>query len=267
MDGAQAVALVRAGGFIAAIESIHSERPEGTVVEQEPPAGTPIGREAVVTLRLSAAPLVGQETAIDDASVAGRAPQLPGPDDTQEWFQTLARGAGDSPPSGASGARRRKRRRCRPSSHELVFDRLPPRSASAPHARRPWFQPSLSRLPLRRASALLAALVLPALVCIGASVSSDRRVQPDQRALRRVVRAQPTASKSGGDSGVRAHRAARSARRPGSVHSLEPRAPRRAHPSNVSQTPAIRRAGSPQAPTSQTAPTTPSGGGQFAYLG
>src|SRR5437899_12263656 len=56
MDGAGAVALVRARGFIAAIESVPSELPGGTVIEQEPPAGVGLGREAVLTLRLAITP-------------------------------------------------------------------------------------------------------------------------------------------------------------------------------------------------------------------
>jgi hypothetical protein len=42
IHGAEAVAIVRAGGFIAAIESVASELAEGTVVEQEPAIGAAI---------------------------------------------------------------------------------------------------------------------------------------------------------------------------------------------------------------------------------
>ena len=53
IGGAEAVAIVRAGGFIAAIESVASELSEGTVIEQEPSAGDRLGREGVITLRLA----------------------------------------------------------------------------------------------------------------------------------------------------------------------------------------------------------------------
>jgi hypothetical protein len=42
LGGAEAVAIVRAGGLIAAIESVASELAEGTVVEQEPAIGAAI---------------------------------------------------------------------------------------------------------------------------------------------------------------------------------------------------------------------------------
>jgi len=65
IGGAEAVAIVRAGGFIAAIESVASELAEGMVIEQEPPAGERLEREGVITLRLAASdfrpPRVGRE--------------------------------------------------------------------------------------------------------------------------------------------------------------------------------------------------------------
>src|SRR5271156_2580365 len=57
IGGAEAVAIVRGGGFIAAIESVASELPEGLVIEQEPPAGERLEREGVITLRLATPPL------------------------------------------------------------------------------------------------------------------------------------------------------------------------------------------------------------------
>src|SRR5271165_1794400 len=57
MHGAEAVAIVRAGGFIAAIESVASKLAEGTVIEQQPPAGEQLKREGVITLRLATPPL------------------------------------------------------------------------------------------------------------------------------------------------------------------------------------------------------------------
>jgi hypothetical protein len=52
IGGAEAVAIVRGGGFIVAIESVASELAEGMVIEQEPLAGERLEREAVITLRL-----------------------------------------------------------------------------------------------------------------------------------------------------------------------------------------------------------------------
>src|SRR5271155_4596487 len=57
IGGAEAVAIVRAGGFIAAIESAASELAAGMVVEQEPRAGERLEREGVITLRIAALPL------------------------------------------------------------------------------------------------------------------------------------------------------------------------------------------------------------------
>src|SRR5271167_5002924 len=66
IGGAEAVAIVRSGGFIAAIESIPSQLAEGTVIEQDPAAGERLHREAVITLRLATPPLDPVQLATED---------------------------------------------------------------------------------------------------------------------------------------------------------------------------------------------------------
>jgi len=68
IPGAEAVSIVRAAGFIAAIESVASKLAEGTVIDQQPPAGERLEREGVVTLRLATPPL--DEVALASASEA-----------------------------------------------------------------------------------------------------------------------------------------------------------------------------------------------------
>src|SRR5271165_1496838 len=92
IGGAEAVAIVRAGGFIAAIESVTSELAEGTVIEQNPPAGEQLQREGVITLRLAAPPLDPVQLAneYETRLASEQAERSAAPDDTEEWFQALA---------------------------------------------------------------------------------------------------------------------------------------------------------------------------------
>jgi hypothetical protein len=292
MDGREAVAIVRAGGFVAAIEPMHSALPQGMVIEQDPPAGTLMGREAVVTLRLAMAPLevARSATAIDDEASSGQAPRIPDPDDAEEWFKALSFSALDARRGGASGRHRRKHRRSRPSPHELVFDRAPQPSAAGAQPTRSsppvgrtdgrlsvWplitsailaFHPWLTGTPLRRASALAVALALLLLLGIRASASSERRAQPpDHPALGGMIHAQPTVSESLGHIGFLPRRTSRSRHEPGSGHPTPRRAHRRAGVPNVDEAHATRRSGSPQAAAGRSAASAPSTGGQFAYLG
>src|SRR3954470_19972466 len=56
INGADAVVQLRGCGLIAAIESVAvgDDLPTGWVLGQDPPAGTPLDREAVVALQLVA---------------------------------------------------------------------------------------------------------------------------------------------------------------------------------------------------------------------
>lgn len=208
MQGAEAVRVVRAGGFIAGIEPVRSGLArEGAVIEQDPPAGTPLEREAVVTLRL-ATPCEASESA--EQSDREPAPELgegaESQGDTEEWFAALAgTGRGDRG-EGVSGRRRRKHRYPRPAVSELVFDTPP---APCPvQARLVGAIPPLERkdpdsavrlrlrvtvgvaaawlasLPWRRASAVAAGLLLCAVIGMRAFGPSDRRSQAvNRRAL------------------------------------------------------------------------------------
>lgn len=120
IGGAEAVAIVRAGWFIAAIESVASELAEGTVIEQEPPAGERLQREGVITLRLATPPLDSVLLATEnEAELASeQAPRTAGPDDTEEWFRALAPSRPDTRAGAATGKRHRKHRRATPPARE-----------------------------------------------------------------------------------------------------------------------------------------------------
>jgi len=130
MGGAEAVAIVRAGGFIAAIESVASELADGIVVEQQPPAGERLEREGVITLRLAAPPLGPVPLASDNEAglSSEQAARTAGPDDTEEWFQALAPSRPDAPASATCGKRHRKQRRVTAPVRERFLDRPPPPS-------------------------------------------------------------------------------------------------------------------------------------------
>lgn len=118
LDGPAAVAIVRACGFIAAIEPVESTLRHGTVVEQDPPAGeAELGREATVTLRVAVQPSERREEPTQaepqiDAETWGLS------DDTEEWFSALAIQVGH----GTHAARRRRMRGAAVSHEQCVSD-------------------------------------------------------------------------------------------------------------------------------------------------
>src|SRR5271165_5830649 len=199
IHGAEAVAIVRAGGFIAAIESVASELAEGTVVEQEPPAGERLERESVITLRLATPPPDAVRLATENKG--GLAPEqvmrAAGPDDTEDWFQALAPSRPDTRAGGTSGKRHRKHRRPTPPARAPFFDpppapsvgpSEPPRTVTllqrAREGASAWpslassvcaLAPSLAGLQWRRASVLLAGVLLVALLGTRLFASGDRR--------------------------------------------------------------------------------------------
>jgi hypothetical protein len=296
MHGAEAVATVRAGGFIAAIEPTPSELPEGTVIEQEPPAGARLEREAVITLRLAIAlfDVTQAATETDEAPASGQTARTVDPDDTEEWFAALALGGRDARRGGASGRRRRKHRRPRPSARELLFD-LPPAPSVGPRAPagavpplertrgrvnvRPLvaaaicaFPPSLAGLPWRRASAIVAGLLLFVLLGMRLFASSDRRAQStDHRALARTTHAQVAAQRRAGRNLPVPRRAFHSARKPGARHSRPRGARHRARARKANAAPlatvADQHAHQSQAGDAPATTTARSANGQFAYLG
>ncbi len=296
MDGGEAVAIVRASGFVAAIEPVPSELPEGTVIEQEPAVGMRLGREAVVTLRLAVAPLdvTRAATAIEGDAASERVPRTADPDDTEEWFAALSPSVRDARRGGPSARRRRKHRPSRPSAHELVFDPAPAPSVrprqpadTITHLERTrsraklWllttsaifaFPPSLTGMPWRRASALVVGLLVLELLGMRLFASSDRRVQStDHRALGRSLHAQITARESVSRTQPLPRRALGSRHEQDAGRARSGRAHRRARARNADTATvaaiAARPAHSPQAAAGPSATAARSISGQFAYLG
>jgi PASTA domain-containing protein len=211
MDGAGAVALVRARGFIAAIESVPSELPEGMVIEQEPPAGVGLKREAVITLRLATTPCEVCDVGTDGEREATcqEAPHATGRDDTDAWFQVLALGRVDRLRAEPSGRRRRKHRHSRPAT-AFVFDPAPaPRVRRAPPDISPLADPAHGRagvwaplastlyalpltfagLPWRRGTAVAFGLLLCVMLGMRVFASGERRMQSAvRRPLARIIR-------------------------------------------------------------------------------
>jgi PASTA domain len=288
--GAEAVATVRAAGFIAAIESVASELAPGIVIEQEPLAGERLEREGVITLRLATPPLDPLQLAAEsEAELASeQAARTAGPDDTEEWFQALAPSRRDTPAGATSGKRHRKHRRLTPPARERFFDPPPapsvrPREPSrtvtllqrARQRASAWpalassvcaLAPSLAGLQLRRASALLAGALLLALLGTRLFASSERRAQSTHpRALAPTADAYvPTRRPPSGVPRRRTRRspvprAGRSRTRNGA------RAPKR------NEAPVALVAARPGHQSEASAPlataAAPSVSGQFAYLG
>ena len=98
--GADAIGLVRSKGLIAAIETVEldGDSRQGLVVDQDPPAGTPMIREGVLTLQVAQTPPEPQDIDDDDLAARDGLPASGTPasdgsdgseDDTEEWFATL----------------------------------------------------------------------------------------------------------------------------------------------------------------------------------
>jgi hypothetical protein len=209
MDGAEAVALVRARGFIAAIESVPSELPEGTVIEQEPLAGVGLKREAVITLRLATTPCQVSDVGTDGGREATcqKPPHATGPDDTEEWFQVLALGGIDRFRSEPSCRRRCKhshsrlapafvydpapppRVRCAPPDTSLLADPTHGRAVQARIASSIYALPvTLAGLPWRRGSAVGFGLLLCVMLGMRVFASGERRMQSAvRRPLARIT--------------------------------------------------------------------------------
>jgi hypothetical protein len=180
--GAEAIELVRARGLIAAIETVEivGGAEPGLVIEQDPPAGSRMVREGVLTLQVAQAPAEAQD-ADDDAAAPSRASGIAASDgaedDTEEWFATL--GPTLSGPalgtSAPSPRRRRKHRRAPIPVDRMVFetppDPLPEGHLALQPAGHARFAPAVAALLVR----LPALSVSPAwrrraLVVVGAIV-------------------------------------------------------------------------------------------------
>jgi hypothetical protein len=290
IGGAEAVALVRAGGFIAAIESVASEFAEGMVIEQEPPAGARLEREGVITLRLATPPLdpVLLATESEAGLASEQAARTAGPDDTEEWFQALAPRGPDARADATTGKRHRKHRRPTPPARERFFDpppapsvrpREPSRTVTLLQRTRQragaWpalvssvcaLSPLLAGLQWRRASALLAGVLVLALLGARLFASTDRRAQTTHpRALARTT-----------DAYAEARRPASAFPRRRIRPSPEPRVRRsltrngaRARKRNAAPVAlvAARPAHQSEASAAPATAAAPSASAQFAYLG
>lgn len=200
LHGLEAVQRVRAGGFIAAVESIPSDSAaEGTVIEQDPPAGTQLGREGVVTLRLATMPPQVLVSTFDGEAIAADRAGAVEHDDTERWFAALA-GQVDAAPSrrGSPERRRRKRRPVRQADDEPRW--MVPRAVlvaspgtTATHAKgraRPsvslHFTAIVSRpfseLSWGRRGAAVAGVVLCAFVVVRVAAPTDSRRPPASHA-------------------------------------------------------------------------------------
>jgi hypothetical protein len=140
INGAEAVTRLRGCGLIAAIESVavSDDLPTGWVLAQDPPAGTPLDREAVVALQLVAT----REPSVSSESREQFVELEAGDDDTEQWFLALADEPEASPPPAAH---RRRKRKSGQAIHAAVRDDSPPpepwingrESAPATRARSP----------------------------------------------------------------------------------------------------------------------------------
>jgi hypothetical protein len=214
LAGADAIALLRAGGFIAAIEPVPSELREGTVIEQYPQAGIRLNRDAVVALRLAVPPSAASQV-VGDADPEPSGAQVeptPDGDDTELWFAALAR-PDHARRSESARPRRRKHRVSSPCAYELAFDPVPapiPRVKQAnaaltsptPIGRdaglRSLLASALCVLPAnlavttwRRGTVLFATLLLFALLTTRFLAAGDRRQRSSHdRGLARTARVQ-----------------------------------------------------------------------------
>jgi hypothetical protein len=297
LHGLEAVQRVRAGGFIAAVESIPSDTAaEGTVIEQDPPAGTQLGREAVVTLRLATMPPQVLVSTFDgDAVPADRAPGAVEYDDTERWFAALSGQVGAAPSRrGSPDRRRRKRRPARQADDELRWT-VPASPVTTPTRAKGRARPSVSlhftaivsrpftELSWSRRGAAVAGIVFCAFVVVrvAAPTNSDRP-RPTHAAVGWVTTDRPVAVRGARTSPAGIH--VRIARTQTAATVRSQRKPRRRRPAvtHPELTRAAPRIGSepaaPPAATEQSA-TTPevaaqsapaqqrSPNGQFAYLG
>ena len=200
LDGPAAVAIVRARGFIAAIEPVESTLPHGTVVEQDPPAGeAELGREATVTLRVAVQPSERREESTEaEPQINAETWGLAMSDDTEEWFSALAIQVGH----GMHAARRRSvrgaavsREQCasepaHPSQSGLTGSKVALTHSWRLERRRPLaliaeavhtLLASAAAVSWRRRSAAISALALLALLSSRVLAAGERQPRPVAR--------------------------------------------------------------------------------------
>jgi hypothetical protein len=284
LKGVVAVTTLRTSGFIAAIESVPSDgADEGSVIEQEPPAGTALDREGVVTLRLA----VARELPIEPPALAAEPECDPSAseDDTDRWFAELA-GVGQEratiDPTPAP-----RHRKPRPIREPIAAPRPVPAAPDAP-VTDSWIVSAagvLARVPWRRGAGVAGIVICTVVTTrlIGSdrldpSALERRLAASEQRAavhaaatLARVTVTSETQITSAA-SPVKVRRREHS--RPSAGHSHRPTARRAsAHVASVTAAaspPPVTAAASVAATPSATpapAPSPQATGSQFAYLG
>jgi hypothetical protein len=169
--GVDAIELVRASGLIAAIETVElaGDSHQGLVVDQDPPPGTQMLREGVLTLQVAQAPADAQNTEDDDPATQSHTESSitadeGDEDDTEQWFAEL--GPAAPPPQPVPARPPRRRRKHRPASapapaRQLVPDIPPdplPEACEWPTEEHPSLSPQPAG-PGRFASLLIALLV------------------------------------------------------------------------------------------------------------
>jgi hypothetical protein len=128
--GTGAIELVRSTGLIAAIETVEiaDDSQQGLVIEQDPPPGTQMLREGVLTLQVAQAPAEPQHAG-DDALTAGGHAEFSTAasdgyeDDTEQWFATLGPSARPTESAPARPPRRRRKHRPAPVSRPAAISR------------------------------------------------------------------------------------------------------------------------------------------------
>lgn len=161
LEGLEAVGRLRTSGFIAAIESVPTDSAsDGSVIQQEPPGGTPLDREGVVTLSLAVAP----EPTVSEIRLPAEHERNspPSQDDTDEWFAELAALGRGGPVEPAAERQVRVRRALQPgpSSGADPATVPAPDTARTSHAAvHPILPRALAHFPWRRGAGVAGIVI------------------------------------------------------------------------------------------------------------
>lgn len=259
---AEAVAAVRALGLIAAIEGLDTHDPDqhGVVVEQDPPAGTRLGREGIVVLRVGqpADELTDQERPVVEEPPTGGG--LAGAEhDTEEWFTTLVQPSSSQPrvPRSSSNAPREWR-----DDDAQSAPRTTPTRPLDPARHLPWRTVSLLI-----AGVALGALTIDVLAGHAHSRVAVNRASRSGLTVTATAASAPQPSRPRTRTHARAPHARRHSSRPIAERHATATAPRARHP--IPAQPAPHAAIQSAAPPAGLSSATGAGerAGQFSYLG
>lgn len=269
LQAGAAVRTIRALGLIAAIEAQHVSDParHGLVIDQDPPAGTGLGRDGIVILCVGQPadePPDAQEHPVEHTPAGVRDGR--GEDDTQAWFATLLQ-TPDRPLSGSA----------HPSPEETTGPHEPDAADTQPLPlpavpAGPRVVESASRW---RRAGLLSAGVAAGAVTVGVLAAHTHARVPASH----VLRPRPL-SPALADSATPPSRARPATRpRPRSTHRQRRRSIAARRRVSTVRTPAPRPAAgpAPEADVTQPSPAAPvrderaphagQPAGQFSYLG